>query len=81
MCILIICIYIYMYHGQYLIYSFKSSNCEHCILVFQVLGNHARIPCCLPLYSDGFPARDEIFHDQIRPHSAAYPAVFTNGLL
>ena len=42
-----------MDHGQYLIYSSKSSKIE-CIIVFQVLGNHVRIPCIFHCILMGF---------------------------
>ena len=32
-------------HGQYLLSSWMSSIFEECIIVFQVLGHHVRIPC------------------------------------
>ena len=35
----------YMGHGQYLLSSWMSSIFEECIIVFQVLGHHVRIPC------------------------------------
>ena len=34
-----------MGHGQYLLPSWMSSIFEECIIVFQVLGHHVRIPC------------------------------------
>ena len=34
-----------MGHGQYLLSSWMSSIFEECIIVFQVLGHHVRIPC------------------------------------
>ena len=34
-----------MSHGQYLLSSWMSSIFEECIIVFQVLGHHVRIPC------------------------------------
>ena len=34
-----------MGHGQYLLFSWMSSIFEECIIVFQVLGHHIRIPC------------------------------------
>ena len=64
-CLLHVYIYIYINtgHGQYLIYSFKMFQVIKLWTVYSRFSgfgvSHARIPFCWPLYSDGFPARDE----------------------